>query len=158
MNERIIYKLEYFGVVAADKEVIKSILNHELSSDDYKSITGDTMNDKIDTVVKYLTDINSIEKKVLNIIIGDNSSSLEYVKFLNKKFDVIVHNFKELNPQTKIDLVLFTGGEDVGPSMYNEKIGKYTSINKTRDLIENEVYLRFYGKTLFLGICRGLRN
>lgn len=156
MNERIIYKLEHFGVTATDIETIKSILNHELTSNDYKSVTGNSMNEKIDTVVKYLMDINSIEKKVLNIIIADNSSSLEYVKFLNKKFNVVVHNFKELNPQTKIDLVLFTGGEDVDPSMYNEKIGKYTSINQNRDLIENEVYSRFYGRPLFLGICRGL--
>ena len=37
-----------------------------------------------------------------------------------------------LNPKD-IDLVLFTGGEDVNPHYYNEQIGKYTHINSNRD-------------------------
>lgn len=54
------------------------------------------------------------------------------------------------------DIVLFTGGEDVCPTLYNEPIGRYTSYNSARDKQETAVFeeaLRM-GKHM-LGICRG---
>lgn len=54
------------------------------------------------------------------------------------------------------DVVLFTGGEDVHPRLYNEIVGEHTHCNIERDLYEKEIFLQ--AKALnkkFLGICRG---
>lgn len=54
------------------------------------------------------------------------------------------------------DLVLFTGGEDVNPDLYGQKLGNRTHINKTRDELEREAFdiaLKFNLK--MLGVCRG---
>lgn len=52
------------------------------------------------------------------------------------------------------DLILFTGGEDVNPSLYGQKLGRYTYINKQRDIYEMEVFSK-YKDTPKLGVCRG---
>jgi len=54
------------------------------------------------------------------------------------------------------DVVLFTGGEDVDPSLYGEPKGEHTGSNLERDKREQEVFLQAQklGKK-FLGICRG---
>jgi len=54
------------------------------------------------------------------------------------------------------DLVLFTGGEDVDPSLYGEKEHYHTSSNIARDSREIEIYKKALslGKQI-LGICRG---
>lgn len=54
------------------------------------------------------------------------------------------------------DLVMFTGGADVDPSYYGENVGKYTSINPSRDKKEIEIYKKAIslGKKI-IGICRG---
>lgn len=54
------------------------------------------------------------------------------------------------------DLVLFTGGEDVDPSIYHESKGSRTYSNLKRDSAEMEVYeeaLKYSVK--MIGICRG---
>ncbi len=154
MNEELISKLDYFSVTSDNISGIKSVLSYEISKECYDSVEGDNIDKKIQTVVNYLNG-ETAEKQLLNIVIADESSSLEYVRFLEKRFDVVVHNFKELKPDVKIDLVLFTGGEDINPEIYNEKVGKFTHINTNRDNVEEEVYETFYGNVLFLGICRG---
>lgn len=53
------------------------------------------------------------------------------------------------------DIVLFTGGADVNPSLYDDKIGQYTHINKDRDQEEITLYNFLPKKTLKIGICRG---
>lgn len=54
------------------------------------------------------------------------------------------------------DLVMFTGGEDVNPSLYGELVGKYTGISKTRDNYEIEVYNKCIElDKKMIGICRG---
>jgi len=55
------------------------------------------------------------------------------------------------------DVILFTGGEDVTPKLYNEIAHRTTCSNLFRDAIEVNVYreaLRFSNK-LCVGICRG---
>ena len=54
------------------------------------------------------------------------------------------------------DLVVFTGGEDVDPSLYGEKRHPYTQSSIARDNYEAECYqkVRNYGKRS-IGICRG---
>lgn len=54
------------------------------------------------------------------------------------------------------ELVVFTGGEDVDPSIYNEPRGKFTSSNLERDKIEKIVFDKAKKlKIPMLGICRG---
>ena len=57
---------------------------------------------------------------------------------------------------SEADLVLFTGGEDVSPSMYDEPKGKYTYDNRLRDEYEQKEFHRALemGKKM-IGICRG---
>ena len=54
------------------------------------------------------------------------------------------------------DIVMFTGGEDVHPSFYNEKVGSYTSFNLDRDIYEAQMFAAAteLGKPI-IGICRG---
>lgn len=53
-------------------------------------------------------------------------------------------------------LVLFTGGEDVDPSMYKEPMGKWTGSNLDRDIAEKKIFLQAKKLGLkMLGICRG---
>lgn len=54
-----------------------------------------------------------------------------------------------------INLILFTGGEDVTPSFYGENKGKFTKNNRHRDDIEQDLFHRMYYQTPKLGICRG---
>ena len=54
------------------------------------------------------------------------------------------------------DVVLFTGGEDVDPSLYGCKREQYTHSNKERDLAEKKVFESVKPTQLCLGICRGL--
>jgi gamma-glutamyl-gamma-aminobutyrate hydrolase PuuD len=53
-------------------------------------------------------------------------------------------------------LCLFTGGEDIDPSLYNEPKGSLTSSNLQRDLEEKEIFLKAQKLDIpCLGICRG---
>lgn len=53
------------------------------------------------------------------------------------------------------DIVLFTGGEDVDPSLYNKKQHPRTHSNLNRDLEEKAVFESMKPTQLALGICRG---
>lgn len=71
-----------------------------------------------------------------------------YAKFLENAS--IVNNIKEA------DVVLFTGGEDVDPSLYNCEKHPRTHSNLQRDLEEKKVFESVTpGKQVCLGICRG---
>ena len=60
-----------------------------------------------------------------------------------------------VDTQEQADIVLFTGGEDVDPSIYgHSNISSYT--NKTRDIKEKAVFEKMKPTQLALGICRGL--
>ena len=93
-----------------------------------------------------------MSKKIkLNVGIVSNGNA-DYIKFLNTYWDVVLVDLKsnDVNP----DLILFTGGSDVDPSLYYEKVGKHTHINKERDALELEMFNR-YSNVPKLGICRG---
>lgn len=65
--------------------------------------------------------------------------------------------FEEVGSIEESDIVMFTGGEDVSPSLYCEKhIGSRTCHNVHRDIMEVEYFewAKALGKK-FLGICRG---
>lgn len=54
------------------------------------------------------------------------------------------------------DLVLFTGGEDVSPSLYNQSVGNRTFFSPHRDLFEKRMYENALDREIpMLGICRG---
>lgn len=53
------------------------------------------------------------------------------------------------------DIVLFTGGEDVDPSLYGCQKHRTTSPNLNRDLEEKIIFEQVRPDQLCLGICRG---
>ena len=55
------------------------------------------------------------------------------------------------------DIVLFTGGEDVDPSLYGCEKHPTTYSNINRDLEEKAIFEKVKPHQLCLGICRGLR-
>lgn len=61
----------------------------------------------------------------------------------------LVEDIKDAN------IVLFTGGEDVDPSLYGCERHMTTSSNIARDLKEKEIFEQVRSDQLCLGICRG---
>lgn len=53
------------------------------------------------------------------------------------------------------EVVLFTGGEDVTPSLYGCKKHPTTFCNSARDLEEKEIFNKIKENQTVLGICRG---
>ena len=87
----------------------------------------------------------------------DSGFNEDYASFLNKRFDTTFVTFNDvLTKKVKVvlDLLLFTGGADVNPAMYGEKIGNYTMVNEERDDIEQKMFSNF-SFVPKLGICRG---
>ena len=158
MNPELIEKLQQYNLKeTSSKNVIRAILNTGISANLYSQIEGESIEEKIQTVYNYLNDVvkEPEVKQTLNIVIADDASSLDYVSYLNQKYNVTVHKVNDVKDPKDIDLVLFTGGEDVNPAQYGENVGKYTSININRDRKEINTFYKFKGNSLFLGICRG---
>lgn len=158
MNPELIEKLQDYKLGEnTEKSTVRAFLNGYISANLYDTIEGDTMEDKMEIVYDYLQNIikEPEVKQTLNIVIADDASSLEYVSYLNEKYEVIVHKIKDVKNPKDIDLVLFTGGEDVDPQYYGEKIGKHTHINKSRDSKEVDTFYKFKNNSFLLGICRG---
>ncbi len=94
------------------------------------------------------------------VIIADNTQPSDYKKYLEllvpegKRLKIVEHDQIGKIPSFLIDLVLFTGGEDVNPSLYGEKLGKHTFSNNKRDVLEEQIFSKF-SKVPKLGICRG---
>ena len=158
MNPELIKKIVSYKLDEnTRKDIITSFLNLCIPAKLYEEIEGEGISGKVETIYNYLNNIvkEPEVKQPLNIVIADDSSSLEYVSYLNEKYEVIVHKTVDVKNPKDIDLVLFTGGEDVNPAHYNENIGKYTHINSNRDKKEIDTFHRFKGKSFLLGICRG---
>lgn len=78
------------------------------------------------------------------------NSSLEYVEMF-KRFGWDISD-----DILKADLVQFTGGSDVSPSLYNSDRHPTTHCNPDRDKKEQLVFQKAYGMALpMAGICRG---
>lgn len=68
---------------------------------------------------------------------------------LNTKVE-LVHDMQDA------DVVIFTGGEDIDPSIYGEKPNKTTNFNKVRDDYEINKFIEAVDSNLpIVGICRG---
>lgn len=109
-------------------------------------------------------------KKNINVYFSANMVDKSIVNFLKQSYNINIINIPEeliLNISQKtadivksIDLMVFTGGEDVSPLYYGETIGKYTNTNSQRDtlefkLINGKIPSSIIKKIPKLGICRG---
>lgn len=159
MNPELIKKIKSYSLdETTSKSTIKVFLNTCITAQLYSETPGETIEEKVETIFNYLNDIMQEPevKQTLNIVIADDASSLDYVSYLKKKYEVIVHKTKDVKNPKDIDLVLFTGGEDVNPVYYNERVGKHTHFNDTRDQKEMDTFYKFKNYSFMLGICRGL--
>lgn len=93
-------------------------------------------------------------KKEFRVLVA-SPLSIEYKIFINKMLgdDTKIIVFDELESQS-VDLIFLTGGADVDPSLYNQRVGSHTHINKKRDQLELKL-CTMYGHLPKLGICRG---
>jgi len=159
MNPELIKRIKKYDLCeTTDKSTIKIFLNTCISAILYNEIEGGTMFEKVEVIYNYLHNdvIREPEvKQSLNIVIADDTSSLDYVSYLKEKYEIIVHKIKDVKNPKDIDLVLFTGGEDVNPAHYGENVGKYTHISEIRDQKEMDTFYKFRGISFLLGICRG---
>lgn len=78
-------------------------------------------------------------------VVGD---SIEYASWIDNK--ELVNSIEEA------DIVLFTGGEDVDPSLYGCEKFRNTYSNIHRDQQERKVFKHIRKDQLAIGICRGL--
>lgn len=112
-----------------------------------------------------------MEKQKINVHFSGNLVDKSILEFLNKEFEITIIDITknelqnlEINIQEKvktINLIIFTGGEDVNPEIYNEKTGEFTHVNKKRDDLEfnllhsPKISSVILNKIPKLGICRG---
>lgn len=78
-----------------------------------------------------------------------------FVVGYSKNYANFIDNFKLVDNIEEADIVIFTGGEDVCPSLYNEEALKTTYYNIDRDMAEKAVFEKCTDKQLVIGICRG---
>ena len=161
MNLQIITRINNYRLLPnSEFEKIKTFLQVGILHSELDLIEGETLDEKVETIYEYLNNIVKKPKKPevkqsINIVIADDASSLDYVAYLKQKYEVTVHKIADVKNPKDIDLVLFTGGEDVNPANYGESVGKHTGINQKRDQKEMDTFYRFKGNSFLLGICRG---
>lgn len=87
------------------------------------------------------------ERKIL--VLGPKAYYLPFLDFGN--CFTVVENFHS------VDLIVFTGGEDVNPALYGDSKHKWTSLpNTQRDAVEQEFFdLAVKNGIPMVGICRG---
>jgi len=158
MNPELIKRIKSYSLDKTTQiSTIKKFLEQCITADLYQEIEGNEISNKVETIYNYLHNIvkEPEVKQTLNIVIADDASSLDYVSYLKEKFEIIVHKIADVKNPKDIDLVLFTGGEDVNPTYYGEKVGKYTHFNDNRDKKEMDTFYKFKSHSLLLSICRG---
>ena len=85
-----------------------------------------------------------MKKKIKVYVVGPQKN---YANFLDD-FE-LVDNIEDAK------IVIFTGGEDVTPSLYGAKQHESTFCNKERDMFEIKEFNRIKKSQLVVGICRG---
>lgn len=83
-------------------------------------------------------------EKIKVFVVGP---SVGYSRFIENK--ELVNNIEEA------EVVLFTGGEDINPSLYNKRAHHSTWYTQSRDDFEVENYKKVREDQLIVGICRG---
>lgn len=74
-----------------------------------------------------------------------------------KNYSKWIVNHELTDNLEEADIVMFTGGEDVDPSLYGCERHPTTYSNLKRDLEEKEIFEKVKPHQLCVGICRGLR-
>lgn len=74
-----------------------------------------------------------------------------------KSYAKWIENHELTDNLKEADIVLFTGGEDVDPSLYGCEKHPTTHSNIQRDLEEKAIFEKVRPDQFCLGICRGLR-
>lgn len=87
------------------------------------------------------------------MLVGIVGGSMQYAR----PFRLSSYQVEEYDGDAgKYDLVVFTGGEDVDPALYDEAPHKLTHTNPERDIYELGVYYACSKEsTPMVGICRG---
>ena len=91
------------------------------------------------------------KKPKLKVVFDKKDDAIYH--FLSEKYELDILDFESLTEYP--DLAIFTGGSDVNPDLYSEVMGKYTQVDKKRDIKAQEIYRTLESRTKFLGICRG---
>ena len=92
-----------------------------------------------------------MEKKKLNILFDEDTFPKEVLNFFEQKFDVNVIKLGEEKP----DLIVFTDGEDIDPSMYGDVRLKDKKVDASRDKRNCDLYYKVKLNTLKVGFGRG---
>lgn len=74
-----------------------------------------------------------------------------------KSYSKWINNHELTDKIEEADIVMFTGGEDVDPSLYGAHRHPTTYSNIQRDLAEKSIFEQVRTDQLCVGICRGLR-
>lgn len=87
-------------------------------------------------------------KKIYNVyIVGADWCHI--TNFLTFGEFRIVKNIKDA------DIVMYTGGADINPALYSEKVHPTTSYYSSRDDMEVEAFKQIPKGALIIGVCRG---
>lgn len=82
------------------------------------------------------------DKKVF--VVGDNIDAAKFIE-----------NYELVDSIEKANIVLFTGGEDISPSMYGCRRRARTSYNEERDKKESTIFKTIKPEQLVIGVGRG---
>ena len=80
-----------------------------------------------------------------------------YVVGPEKQYSAWLYDHTLVDKVEDADIVLFTGGEDVDPSLYDCEKHSTTHSNIRRDLREKAIFEKVRPDQACIGICRGLR-
>lgn len=95
----------------------------------------------------------------MRVLIPKTSSKSDWypvkLMFEDEGWEVVMVTQNEFPDLSNIDLICFTGGEDVDPSLYGEE-NTHSYVNKSRDEFEIGIFNDFLGLGVpYVGICRG---
>ena len=82
MNPELLEKIKQYSLdKTTTKNTIKMFLNGCISAELYEQVEGEEISDKVETIYNYLQGITKEPevKQILNIVIADDASSLDYV-------------------------------------------------------------------------------
>lgn len=92
------------------------------------------------------------------IKVGIIGSSGNYANWITLPHEIVLLKSEKVSEEivASLDLIIFTGGEDVSPNLYNEIPHITTSSNYVRDQFEVAMFNKFRRRQIpIIGICRG---
>lgn len=78
-----------------------------------------------------------------------------YVVGNAKNYASFIYDANLVDDMSDADIIIFTGGEDVDPSLYGASKIAETYSNITRDKYETEMFNKIKPNQLVVGVCRG---